>query len=1708
MFNRLFMMCCLVLSGIYSYGQLSSLHYLPPISSSNQGNADPLDQYFYISTPSTDPVSFSIIPVGATESQYIIGQVSNDQPFVQLIASSGYSQFVVDPQQTAVVMNNKGYIIQAQAPIYVSVRMNAGGNAQAGALVSKGLNGLGNRFRIGTYNNQGDPSTNYMNFFSVMATEDNTLVDLTNPQNTNLVIQNYGNDQFPIENIMLNRGESFLIALKVTDDSGTVINANRDGLIGTLVTSNKPIVVNTGSANGSFGSGWGRDYGIDQIVGEDKIGNEYIFVRGDGQDDYENILIIADQDNTTLRLNGSGLPYNITPLNAGEYLLIEGNNFIDGNMYVSSSQNVFAYQGIGGASEANQGMFFVPPLRCENRGDIDNIAQIDRIGSLSYSGGLTIVTKRNAVVQINNNPIETLSNLNIEGPISVAGKPDYVTFKVKGLTGDVSVNSTDELYAAYFNINGSASSGSFYSGFPSPPDLSFSFTASVLGSCISSDGISNVDLSVSNLSLFDSFQWYRKDASNEQLVPVSGATSPSFTPTSSGYYAVVGNIDCSGVSFTSRTIPISVCPPDLDQDGIIDNIDLDNDNDGILDEIESNGQVEIDFSDPQAPGLSHASTTVDFQINATVAGAALNGQGNRITGTPSGFILSELVASSNASNSYTINLDQPHHFKIKQDLDHIRTVNAEESFVWRCVSSDKNISVWDPDHQLLIDVNFDGRYQTIDNPFTSTEIRFKFNPNASGSRPYAFYAKNNAGIQFVHFQQNISLASNYRAKIEIENWGIDTDQDGQDDAFDLDSDADGCFDLVEAGFISEDLDFDGRMGESPLGIDLGNIDDRGRFIGHDYAQIPLRNEEGDFLFQRFSPLPLAPSNPKIVSGEVCQGNPVSLTFTGNTVGIPLYQWQFYNEGNSLWEDITADEHYQDTDSAILRIENIQPIHDGNYRIKVWSTEYRCPVVADIDVFLTVIPSPAIPPLLPLQVFCNDPILPTVGQLSVLSTDTQHQVQWFLSEDGGTALTSTTTLIDDQVYYAQWVNNKGCASTARASTTVFIAPLPDIIHSNYIIEQCDEDEINDGITLLNLNEYVSAISSNSASESFRFFTSPDFSLTSRISSPSFFQTTPFGQMVYVEVISAYGCVATTTFDIQIGASSIDENFMLFYAICEDDPANQQDGLATFEAAIMEAIYNQFVASDPKYGQQMLDIQLYPSLEDALLKTHPIDWQQDFLTKTPIEQSIWVNVEALNLDRVRCIGLKQIATLYVEPKPIASEPQVYRACDGDSPLDLDFMDGQFPFDTSDVASRLVNDQVSVTLFYYDTDGILIGNELPNPFLTASQTLSVEVEKASQLTAVVNPEGNCFDRTSLSFLVDLKPRINSVVIPPNCDDGEDITDGISAFDTTGLNESLLVTQTMIDQNASNTLIAYHYLDSNGDLQQSNSLPNPFITQTQTVTVTLSSANDPMCFSIKQLDFIVNSLPNLPIADTYVRCLNLPPVAIGLFGATASNYDYVWEFSSPGSTERQLLSNQESSIFPEQAGTYFITATTLSGSVCSLTKSIIVLDSESARLGENTIHLDDLNQEGGTVLEVITDDLGLGDYEFALNSGLFQDDPFFEDVPNGSFQLQIRDKNGCGLLVYAGVALGYPKYFSPNGDGINDTWTIEGISSNFNSETEVFIYDRYGRLLRKFKPYYDQWDGTYNGEPMPSTDYWFQGFLEDGSQFKGHFSLLRARN
>ncbi|MFZ3274360.1 MAG: T9SS type B sorting domain-containing protein [Lutibacter sp.] len=113
------------------------------------------------------------------------------------------------------------------------------------------------------------------------------------------------------------------------------------------------------------------------------------------------------------------------------------------------------------------------------------------------------------------------------------------------------------------------------------------------------------------------------------------------------------------------------------------------------------------------------------------------------------------------------------------------------------------------------------------------------------------------------------------------------------------------------------------------------------------------------------------------------------------------------------------------------------------------------------------------------------------------------------------------------------------------------------------------------------------------------------------------------------------------------------------------------------------------------------------------------------------------------------------------------------------------------------------------------------------------------------------------------------------------------------------------------------------------------------------------------------------------------------------------------------------------------------------------------------------------------------------------------------GIHTIYVQDKNNCGISLVEVSVIGYPKFFTPNNDGQNDTWNVLGVSENFYQSATVYIFDRFGKLLTEIDLYSDGWNGLLNGQLLPSTDYWFSVELVDlkGNVRvkKGHFSLIR---
>ena len=138
----------------------------------------------------------------------------------------------------------------------------------------------------------------------------------------------------------------------------------------------------------------------------------------------------------------------------------------------------------------------------------------------------------------------------------------------------------------------------------------------------------------------------------------------------------------------------------------------------------------------------------------------------------------------------------------------------------------------------------------------------------------------------------------------------------------------------------------------------------------------------------------------------------------------------------------------------------------------------------------------------------------------------------------------------------------------------------------------------------------------------------------------------------------------------------------------------------------------------------------------------------------------------------------------------------------------------------------------------------------------------------------------------------------------------------------------------------------------------------------------------------------------------------------------------------------------------------------------------------------------------------VGMGVYEYRVDFGPWQMETLFENIPIGEHIVYVRDLLNCNEITQKKIVIGYPKFFTPNGDGYHDTWNIIGMT--VKSSSKIYIFDRYGKLLKEISSTGKGWDGTSNGVQLPSSDYWFvleynDPVTEKMNLFRAHFTLKR---
>lgn len=531
-------------------GTLDTTHYIPPFF----GVAG-LDQHvLWLSTPEIDPVHVTIsnaegtvnhtvqisrsspveldlsqpdLGLGADTSGLSIGSGVNS---LGLVAESGLNQ----------VNSSDGLILTGDAAFYANIRHSD--PAQGASLTAKGQTAFGTEFRSGHLNTSPD-STNAnlrSHFISVIATEDNTTVTFELPPH--IVFAN-GTGTFTgstVTSPVLQQGESYVVGVRFTDNLGSVLN----DLNGTRITSDRPIVVNSGSW--LAGNGVGQDIGIDQLLPTSQLGTEYILAKGQAvleANALETPIVIANFDNTQVFVNGSSTP--LATLNAGEYLVVSGSNFTASNtLYVQTTQPVSVFQTTAGAdSSANIGLNFVVPLNDAILPQEVVIPQVDELGTAT----LRIVAPVGAEVFLDGNLL-----VNPQAVQGVAGLELYTVTD----TGDAVITSDEPLYVSLTTVSGARTTAAYFSGVPNT-------IATSDESFVATGGTILVDVQANDLSVGQTFQVLEvSDAPNGTTVLNSDGTI-TYTPDEGfiGTDTFAYRVESSDTTITDYgTVTIQVLP--------------------------------------------------------------------------------------------------------------------------------------------------------------------------------------------------------------------------------------------------------------------------------------------------------------------------------------------------------------------------------------------------------------------------------------------------------------------------------------------------------------------------------------------------------------------------------------------------------------------------------------------------------------------------------------------------------------------------------------------------------------------------------------------------------------------------------------------------------------------------------------------------------------------------------------------------------------------------------------------------------------------------------------------------------------------------------------------------------------------------------------------------------------------------------------------
>ncbi|TDY11577.1 T9SS type B sorting domain-containing protein [Meridianimaribacter flavus] len=490
----------------------------------------------------------------------------------------------------------------------------------------------------------------------------------------------------------------------------------------------------------------------------------------------------------------------------------------------------------------------------------------------------------------------------------------------------------------------------------------------------------------------------------------------------------------------------------------------------------------------------------------------------------------------------------------------------------------------------------------------------------------------------------------------------------------------------------------------------------------------------------------------------------------------------------------------------------------------------------------------------------------------------------------------------------------------------------------------------------------------------------------------------------------------------------------------------DGIVTFDLTDAEVdIFD--------VRQDDIVIAYYETLNDLENETNPIADPENY-NNISNPQTVYVRITNTVSNCYLGLPLELIVNL----PPTINDFESVSICDNvDSYYNL-----------NEVNALVTSETDAVITYYLNANDALTANNViatDYTYQTNNDTIHVRIE---------NNTTGCF--TTYAFQLEVNP-LPVAYQPSDLEDCDDDFDGFLTFDISQQNATILGTQS-----PNNFTVTYHNSETDVNTGDNN-LPDLYDAIDGEIIYVRVENNTTGCYITTQFTTHVYARPIVDI-DDQTLCLNNSPLYV-----TA-------ETNNPGDEYIWSTNQTTPDIEITEIGSYWVTVITPFG--CSTTSEFEVIESETAII-EFTETLDFSDPNSITV-----NVSGIGDYLYILDNGVPQESNFFNNVTLGYHTITVMDINGCAEATREVVVVDAPKFFTPNNDGYFDTWHISGIETLPGSI--VYIYDRYGKLIKQLTSNSAGWNGFYNGNRMPTSDYWFVAkIISDDGEFevKGHFTL-----